>query len=54
METWRVRIRGTIEDVIEVDVEEGTDEEDVKEAALNAWQYVEFQDLDGEVEGRVE
>ena len=42
MRRWKVRIRGTINDEIEV---EADDEAGAKEEALSQWRYVEFEDL---------
>jgi hypothetical protein len=46
-----VRIRGTINDVVTVDGLDGTetDEEIVRMAELD-WQYVEYEDMWGEIE----
>jgi hypothetical protein len=46
----KVRIRGTINDEVEVEVEEGTPDEEVVEQALSAWRYVEYEDLEGEID----
>lgn len=50
MVTRKVRIRGTINDEVEVEVEEGATDEEVEEAALLAWRYVEYEDLSAEVD----
>lgn len=43
MSTFTVRIKGTINDVVEVEAE---GEQEAMELALVQWQYVEFEDLD--------
>lgn len=48
--TRQVRIKGTINDVVEVEVGEEASEEEIKEAALEGWRYVEYEDLTAEVE----
>jgi hypothetical protein len=46
MPRWTVRIRGTIND--EVEVEDAASEEEAKEIALRDWRYVEFEDLEAD------
>jgi hypothetical protein len=46
----KVRITGTINDVVEVEVDDDTTDEDAVKQALEAWRYVEYEDLTGEVE----
>lgn len=46
MRTVKVRVTGTINDEVEVDVEDDATHEEIKEAALDAWSYVEYQDLE--------
>ncbi len=53
MTTWRARIRGTINDEIEVDLDT-EDENEARELALDAWRYVEFEDLEIDEIERVE
>lgn len=48
--TRQVRITGTINDVVEVEVDADATDEEVIEQARNEWQYVEFEDLEGRIE----
>jgi hypothetical protein len=50
MITRQVRITGTIEDVVDVEVEEDATDEEVVAKAENEWRYVEYQDMKGEIE----
>lgn len=43
---FKGRIGGTINDEFEVDVEDDATEEQAREAALESWRYVEFEDLE--------
>lgn len=54
MRTVKVRIRGTINDEVEVtladaDLPDDATDEEIEEAALEAWRYTEFEDLTAEV-----
>lgn len=42
MATWKVRVKGTINDVVEVDAD---DEAGALEEAVMQWRYVEYEDL---------
>lgn len=49
MET-KVRIKGHINDVVEVEHEEGATDEEICRKALDEWRYVEYEDLSAEVD----
>lgn len=42
MKTFKVRVKGTINEEVEVEAE---DAEQARNIALNDWSYVEFEDL---------
>lgn len=47
MSTWKGRIKGTINDEFEVEGD-FANEDEAREAALEQWRYVEFEDLEVE------
>ena len=50
MRTWEVRVRGTINDVVIVEADSA---EDAHTQALLEWRYVEYEDLEAEVEDEI-
>ncbi len=44
--TAKVRIKGTINDEVEVEYEPGETDDEIREKALMGWRYVEYEDLD--------
>jgi hypothetical protein len=50
MPTTKVRITGTINDVVEVEHDEEATEEQIIEMARDDWQYVEYEDLEGRID----
>jgi hypothetical protein len=45
VKTVHVRIKGTINDEVEVEVEDGMTDDEIKDKALSEWRYVEYEDL---------
>jgi hypothetical protein len=46
MPRWKVLIKGTINDEVEVETDDDLTEEQARELALEEWRYVEYEDLE--------